>query len=227
MTKMKDYILSLVIILSIGFSAYSQIDKDQLALEVSKVDSENTMKLKAYIWKLHADVQGEDGNKTKLISEFKYNEDGQLDIKLVDAETNIKKKPGLRGKMQKNAVESKVEYLTKAMKYALTYTYMSKGQLLDFFDKAELSEKGGVITAKGHNIYVEGDELIILIDAETKLYINKRFSTLMDEDPISGEVNYDTFKSSGVNHVTTTKLYMPAENISIVGENKDYTVRID
>jgi len=59
------------------------------------------------------------------------------------------------------------------------------------------------------------------------LYLSKNFSTKMNEDPISGEVEYDTFKSSGVNHITTTKLNMPAENVSIVGENKDYTVRIN
>jgi hypothetical protein len=224
---MKKNITLFVCFITIGLSAHSQIDKDQLALEVSKVDADNTSKLKEYIWKLHADVMGEDGNKTTLISEFQYDEAGELNIRLVDGETNIKKKPGLRGKMQQNAIESKVDYIAKAMKYALTYTYMSKGQLLDFFDKAEVTEKDGVITAKGNNIYVNGDELTINIDSESKLYLNKRFSTKMGEDPISGEVQYDTFKSSGVNHITTTKLNMPAENVSIAGENKDYTIRVD
>jgi len=224
---MKSRIILFVCLITSGLSAYSQIDKDQLALEVSKVDADNTAKLKEYIWKLHADVTGDDGAQTTLISEFQYNESGELNIRLVDGETNIKKKPGLRGKMQKNAIESKVEYVAKAMEYALAYTYMSKGQLLDFFDKAEISQKDGVITAKGSNIYVAGDDLTIKIDAKSKLYLSKKFSTKMNEDPISGEVEYDTFKSSGVNHITTTKLNMPAENVSIVGENKDYTVRID
>ena len=129
--------------------------------------------------------------------------------------------------MQQNAIESKVDYVAKVMNYALAYTYMSKGQLIDFFGKAEVTEKNGVITAKGKNIYVEGDDLTINIDADSKLYLSRRFSTKMDEDPISGEVEYDTFKSSGVNHISTTRLNMPSENISIAGENKDYTIRID
>lgn len=224
---MKTNIGLFVCFITIGLSAHSQIDKDQLALEVSRVDADNTEKLKEYIWKLHADVTGEGGNKTTLISEFQYDETGELNVRVVDGETNIQKKPGVRGKMQQNAIESKVEYVGKAMKYALAYTYMSKGQLLDFFDKAEVTEKDGIITAKGNNIYVEGDDLTINIDAESKLYLSKRFSTKMNEDPISGEVEYDTFKSSGVNHITTTKLNMPAENVSIVGENKDYTIRIE
>jgi hypothetical protein len=224
---MKNNIMLFVCFITVGLSAQSQIDKDQLALEVSKVDADNTEKLKEYIWKLHADVLGEGGNKTTLISEFKYDEAGELNIKVVDGETNIQQKRGVRGRMQKNAIEDKVEYVASAMKYALAYTYMTKGQLLDFFDKAEVTEKDGVITAKGKNIYVAGDELTINIDAESKLYLNKRFSTKMNEDPISGEVQYDTFTSSGVNHITTTELEMPAQNVKIEGENKDYTIRID
>jgi len=224
---MKKIITLFVCLITVELSAHAQIDKDQLALEVSKVDAENTEKLKEYIWKFYADVLGEGGNKTTLISEFQYNEAGELSIRLVDGETNIEKKPGVRGKMQQSAIESKVEYVANAMKYALAYTYMTKGQLLDFFDKAKVSEKEGMIIAKGKNIYVDGDELTINIDAESKLYISKSFSTKMNNDPISGEVQYDTFQSSGVNHITTTKLNMPVESVKVIGENKDYTKRVD
>jgi len=224
---MKKNILLFAACLAFSLSGFSQINKEQLALDVSKVDAENTEKLKEYVWKLHADVFGEGGNKTTLISEFQYDEAGELNIRLVDGETNIKKKPGLRGKMQQNAIEDKAEYIAKAMQYALSYTYMTKGQLLDFFDKAEVTESNGVITAKGKDVYVAGDELTINIDAETKLYLSKSFTTKMNTDLIAGEVQYDTFKSSGVNHITTTKLDLPAQSVKVEGENKDYTIRVD
>ena len=224
---MKKSMLLFVAFLAFSLSGFSQIDKDQLALEVSKVDAENTEKLKEYVWKLHADILGEGENKATLISEFKYDDNGELNINLVGGETNIQKKPGIRGKLQKNAIEGKVDYVAKAMQYALSYTYMTKGQLLDFFDKAEVIEKNGVLIATRKDIYVAGDELTIHIDAETKLYLSKSFFTKMDADPISGEVQYDTFKSSGVNHITTTKLDLPTESVKIEGENKDYTIRVN
>ena len=56
-----------VCLIAFGLSGHSQIHKDQLALEISRVDADNTEKLKEYIWKLHADVLGEGGNKTTLI----------------------------------------------------------------------------------------------------------------------------------------------------------------
>lgn len=216
-----------VCLITIGLSAHSQVDKDQFALEVSKVDAENTEKLKEYIWKFHAEVLGEAGNKITLISEFQFDEEGELNIRLVDGETTIEKKPGVRGKMQQNAIEDKAGYVAQAMKFSLAYTYMTKGQLLDFFDKAELTEKEGVITVKGKNIYMDGDELTITLDAESKLYLSKSFYTRMNNDSIFGEVEYEKLKSSGVNHITTTKLDMPAETVRILGENKDYTIRID
>ena len=223
----KNVLLFIMAFLTFSLSGFSQIDKDQLALEVSKVDAENLEKLKAYTWKLHADISGEGGNKTTLISEFRFDEKGDLNINVVDGETNIKQKPGIRGKMQQNAIENKLEYVSKAMEHSLAYTYMSKGQLLDFFDKAELSEKDSVIIANGKNIYVEGDQLTIHIDAKTKYYLSKSFSTKLGADPFNGELKYDTFKSSGVNHVSITKLEMPSEKITINGENKDFTIKID
>jgi len=224
---MKNNIFLCVVFLINSLSGIAQINKDQLALTVSKVDAENTEKLKAYIWKFHADVSGDGGNKSTFVSEFSFDENGDLTINVVDGETNIEKKPGVRGRMQQNAIADKMSYVSKTMKYTLAYTYMSKGQLIDFFDKAQVTEKDGVLIAIGKNIYVEGDQLTIRMDAESKHYLSKSFSTKMGEDPITGEVKYQTFTSSGVNHISTTKLQMPAERISIDGENKDYTIRVD
>lgn len=224
---MKHYLTLFVCLFAFGLSTHAQTEKDKLALEVSKVDTENTEKLKAYIWKFHALVMGEGDNRTTLVSEFSYDESGALNVQVVDGETTIKKKPGIRGKIQENAIEDKMDYVAKALRYALTYTYMTKGQLLDFFDKAELTESRGVLVATAKNIMVDGDELTIEIDMETKRYLKKSFSSKLGEDQISGEVEYEVFKTSGVNHISTTTLHLPAEGIHIEGENKDYTIRID
>lgn len=224
---MKKTTVFLLAIATCSFTAFAQIDKDKLALEVSKVDAENTEKLKAYIWKFHAVVLGEGGNKTTLISEFQYDKKGDLIITAVGGETNIDRKPGVRGIAQQNAMESKLAYVSNAMKYSLAYTYMTKGQLLDFFDKAQVAEKDGVIIAKGGDVYVKGDQLTIRIDAKSKYFLSKTFSSKLGEDSINGEVQYEAFKSSGVNHISTTRLEMLVEKITLDGENKDYTIRVE
>jgi len=217
-----------IAVLGLGFSttALAQVDKDQLALEVSKVDAENINRLKEYVWKLHSVISGEGGSKTTLISEFQFDEKGELQVTVIDGETNIEQKKGARGKAQQSAMQSKLEYVGNAMKLGMAYTYMTKGQLLDFFDKAEIREENGVIVAVGKNVYVQGDELTIRLDAKTKFFLSKSFTTKMGSVPVQGELKYATFESSGVNHVSTIQLKLPTEHVTIDGENKDYTIRV-
>ena len=203
----------------------AQIDKDQLALTINKADEENTEKLKAYIWKRKSDVSVDGAVKLTTITEFSYDATGKLQAKIVDAESSVKKKPGVRGAVQKNAAEDKMDYVGKALELSLAYTYMTKGQLLDFFSKATVTEKGGIIEATGSDVYVKGDKLTILIDSATKLYLNKKFSSLLGKDPIDGEIKYEKF-SSGVNHGSSTILNMPAQKMKIDAKNQDYSQRV-
>jgi hypothetical protein len=218
-------LFSLLIAVGSITSVTAQIDKDQLALDVSKADAANTEKLKAFIWKRHstATVNGE--VKATTITEFSFDDTGALKATPVDAQSSIKQKPGLRGRVQENAMESSMDYVENALKLSLAYTYMSKGQLLDFFSKATITEKDGVLEAIGQDVYVKGDKLTVLIDAKTKLYTNKKFSSLLGKDPIDGEIKYELF-SSGINHGAETVLNLPAKKATIDAKNQDYSQRV-
>jgi len=215
------YVLSICI----SLSAAAQIDKEQLALAISKADDANTEKLKAYVWKRKSDVAVNGQNKLTTITEFSFDNSGKLEAKLVDAETSVKQKRGLRGRAQKNAAEGKMDYVGKALELSLAYTFMSKGQLLDFFSKATVTEKDNIIEATGEDIYVKGDKLIIHLDKKTNLYLDKTFSSLLGKDPIDGQIKFEKF-SSGVNHGSVTVLNMPAQKMKINAVNQDYTQRV-
>jgi len=43
---------------------------------------------------------------------------------------------------------------------------------------------------------------------------------------LSGEILYDTFKD-GTSHGSTTTLTMPAQGMTIVAKNQDYTIRVE
>jgi hypothetical protein len=222
---MKQKVIMLFSLLLIVMAGFAQADKEQLALAISKADDANTEKLKAYIWKRKSDVSIGGEHKLTTLTEFSFDEQGKLQAKMVDAETSVKKKPGLRGKMQENAAEDKLDYVGKSLELALAYTFMTKGQLLDFFEKATVTEKDGMIEATGENVNVQGDKLTILVDKKTNLYTKKIFSSLLGKDPVSGEINYEKF-SSGVNHGSTTILNMPAQKIKIDAKNQDYSQRV-
>ncbi len=218
-------LLSLSLLFFVLQVTHAQTDKDKLALAINAADEANTQKLKSYIWKRKSDVSIDGQVKLTTITEFSFDDQGKVQAKLVDAESSVKQKPGVRGKMQQSAAEDKAAYVQKALELALAYTFMTKGQLMDFFSKATVTDKGDSLEATGENVYVQGDKLTIIIDKKSNLYIRKTFSSLLGKDAVSGDVNYEKF-SNGVNHNSTTVLDMPAQKMKINAINQDYSQRV-
>ncbi len=219
--------LALLFILSIVASstAIAQVDKEQLALTISKAEEANTAKLKEYIWKRKSEVAIDGQVKLTTVSEFSFDEKGELQTQIIDAQSDVKQKKGVRGNMQEKAIEEKTDYVQKALEISLAYTFMSKGELLDFFSKATVTEKDGILEATGENVYIKGDKLTVLVDPKTNLFIKKTFSSFLDKDPIGGELKYEKF-SNGTNHGTTTVLDLPAQKMKINSVNDNYTLRV-
>lgn len=215
----------LVVFIFLNLTAAAQIDTEQLSLDISKADAANTEQLKNFIWKRYSTVIVNSEPKLNTVTEFSFDETGKLVTKLIDSETTVKQKPGIRGQIQQNAAEENMDYVQKALELSMAYTFMSKGQLLDFFSKATVTEKDGIIEATANDIYVKGDMLTIRVESSTKLFLQKKFSSLLENDPVSGEINYAKF-SSGVSHGSTTVLNLPSKKAVINAENKDYSQRV-
>lgn len=223
--KITKLTLLLFVIFIGNFNLQAQIDKEKLALDISKAEEANHQKLKEYVWKRRSDVFIESQLKLTTITEFSFTPEGKLETKIVDAETTVKKKPGLRGQAQANAVEDKVEYIEKALTLALDYTFMTKGEMLDFISKATVTEKNGQLEAVADNVHVNGDRLLVRIDPKTHLFAYKEFTSLLGKDKIEGKLNYEKF-SNGTNHLSVTTLNLPAQKMNIDAKNQDYTIRI-
>jgi len=226
MTTMKTKICTVLLSLIVLSSAYAQIDKDALSLSISKAEEANNQKLKQYTWKRNSDVFIDSQLKLTTLTLFSFSTDGKLETKIIDAETTVKKKPGVRGAMQKNAAEDKLDYIEKALALSLKYAFMSKGELLDFISKAKVTEKNGLIEAIGYDVVVKGDRLLILVDPKTYLYTYKEFSSLLGADKVDGKLNYEKF-SNGTNHGSTTMLNMPVQKMAIEAKNIDYSIRVN
>jgi hypothetical protein len=221
---MKTIIFIMISFISIS-SALAQVDKEKLALETSKADALNNEKLKAFIWKRNTDVMVNGELKLTTVTELSFDDQGKLLVRLIDSESTVKNKPGIRGRIQDNAIEENLDYVGKALELAIAYTYMSKGQLLDFFDKGTVTEAGNMVQVTAKDVYIKGDSLAVVIDSATGFFVSKHFSSLLDQDPISGEITYETF-SSGINHSTGSVMNLPAKKARIEAINQDYSQRI-
>ncbi|GMQ24804.1 hypothetical protein Aoki45_14860 [Algoriphagus sp. oki45] len=222
---MKKSTLALALFfLSIAF-AQAQIDKESLSLEISRAEEENRNQLKEYIWKRRSDVFIESQLKLTTITEFSFDPQGKLVTKIIEAKTTVEKKPGLRGKAQASAAEDKIEYIQKALALSMDYAMMSKGELLDFFDKATVTEKEGFIEAVATGVRIPGDRLLVRIDPETLLFTYKEFNSLLGNDRVEGTLSYSYF-SNGTSHLESTSLNLPAQKMTIESANQDYTIRV-
>ena len=222
--KLQTFLTLLIGIIALNVTAQ---DKDALSIAISKAEDANLQKLKAYIWKRKSDVLMDGQVKLTTITEYSFDATGKLQAKLVDAESSVKKKPGLRGRAQESAIEDKAQYVAKALDLSIQYAYMSKGQLIDFFSKAVVTKKeDGTLVAVAESLYVQGDKLTVNIDPATNLFKYKEFKSLLGKDPIDGQINYEKF-SSGVDHVSTTMLNLPAQKMKINATNQDYSQRVN
>ena len=206
-------------------SLFAQLDTDQYALDVSKADAANTEQLKAFIWKRHASATVDGEVKATVINELSFDETGKIQVTNIDSQSSVQPKRGVRGRVQENAMEDNTDYVEKALEMAIAYTYMSKGQLLDFFGKATITDAGDKYEITGANVFVEGDALTVVVENATNLFLSKKFSGMLGEDPISGEITYAKF-SSGVSHGSETVMNLPGKNAVINAKNQDYTARI-
>ena len=222
---MKKLSIILLFLIGLGLTAFAQLDRDQLSLDISKADAANMEQLKAFIWKQESVVTVDGEHKLTVLNEFSIGEDGKVSVTNIDSDTDVKQKRGVRGRIQANAAEDNLDYVQKALDLAIEYSFMTKGQLLDFFSSADITEKDGVIEATGTNIFVKGDKLTVQVESATKLFLKKEFSTLMGDDPISGEIVYGKF-SSGISHATTSMLNLPAKKAVINSKNKDYVQKV-
>ena len=217
--------LSLILSIFVGLSTFAQVDRDQLSLDISEADAANTEKLKAFLWKKASVVTIDGEEKMNMLNEISIGEDNKINVTNLDAQTSVKQKRGIRGKIQQSTAENNSEYMQGAIEHALAYIYMSKGQLLDFFSKAEITDKDGVLEATASDIFVKGDKLTVKVESATKLFLYKKFSSTMGEDPISGEIKYKKF-TTGVSHVTESTLNLPAKKAVIKSSNRDYVQKV-
>ena len=71
------------------------------------------------------------------------------------------------------------------------------------------------------DVLVQGDVANYVINDSTKLLMSIKFSSKMNDKPISGSVNFKTM-DDGTNRPVQTEIAIPSETLKITTENLDY-----
>lgn len=180
----------------------SSKDPGQWALIYSDNLQKNRKGLADYTWEYRVEVV-EDG-KLLFVDRLaaNYGVDGTIETVRVDQELKIKERQGLLMKagQEKRLAEvgRKIQVLKKMIS---SYVYMSRGEVVDFFENAEVTEAVGIDNAlrvDGEDVLVEGDSVTLYGDRATAFPIQLIFSAPYDDKTwIKGDVKFRILSQLG------------------------------
>jgi hypothetical protein len=204
----------------------AQANKTNLSLQVSAAAAANRAQLAGYVWS--RTVQVFDGGVLKLttVSSMAVGSDGKIVTTAVTSTPAEKLPGGIRGDIAKKKIEDLKKYVEDAVQVSVSYLYLSKGKMVDFFDGAGITEAGNTITVKGSNVNKPNDQLVLNFTKGSYAYISQTFnSTVTSGDAISGTINYQTF-SNGLTAINNGELDLPAKNLKLMISNTNYAKKL-
>ena len=218
-------IIALALLFSVNNNCLAQTDPTQMSLSISKAYTQNLEELKKYVWKRKTDLYIDTQRVATVTTDVSFDANGKGVVKVVDVQSYMDKKPGIRGNIQENKAEEMADYYGKALQQSAQYLFMSKGDLVDFFDKAKIDETGVDLVVAAKDVYVKGDELILTVEKKTMLLKKQQYKTLMGADPVNGDMTYKKY-DNGLNTVSNMNISMPAKKLSGKATNYDFAKKL-
>ena len=167
-------------------------DQAELGLRYAKVQQESLELIKQYTWQSSTKVTKAGEIKVEVTVDNRLNEKGEMVQEVESAEVNARRKRGMRGRAQDEQLAAGEAFLEKVAATTGAYIFMSKGQEVDFFDKATITDGTGtdagktVVTAAG--VLSSGDTVTKHIDPATLHPSKILFTTTIDGTAVTGEV---------------------------------------
>ncbi len=177
-------------------------DPAQWALIYSEVLHKNRELLKDYSWQYRVEVQ----ENARLLYidhlDARYGADGRIETIRLSQDLQVKPRQGPLLKAGQEAklreVEAKIETLKK---HIGDYVYMTRGQVVDFFDKAKKTEAIGYDNAlrlDAEDVLTKGDSITLFGDKSTAFPIYLAFTVPLDEQTgIRCEVHFRHLRQLG------------------------------
>ena len=216
----KKIILS---ILAFGLVALSfGQDNVSIAIKVADAQSENYENLKNFSWKRSVTMFHNGEQKYKRMLQLRYNSKGEIESVVLGEESNVQKQKGpMRGKKQQGAIEQDTELINKSLTMVFGYIYMSKGQLVDLYDKNTVEDKGQSYVVNATDVLEKGDNVIYTLDKETLLFESVELTSSVDGQALKSTMKFGN-QSDGANHPSVSELEIPGRGIVVNTESFDF-----
>lgn len=201
-------------------------NKTDLSLKVSAAAAANHAKLANYVWSRTVQVFIGGELKNTIVSSLTLGADGKI-VATATTSTPASSIPkGIRGDIARKKIADMKDYVDNAIKVSMSYLYLNKGQMVNFFDAGGIAESGNVITITGSNVNQPNDQLTLNVARGTLAYVSQSFkSTVSNGDAVSGTINYKTF-NNGLTAINNGELDLPAKNMKLMLTNSNYAKKL-
>ena len=224
MKALRLSLVALVLVVLAGTAPFAQEGKtnsDDMALRVADAQKANQAALARYSWKVKTNLTKEGGTQASSVTEMRFNSEGKVDATTITAESNVQQQPGLRGRRQEAALDDFAAYLERVMKQASQYIFMSRGTLVDVFDRGKLTEGKESVDLAAGDLFAKGDKLAMSFDPASSLALKLDFTTTLDQDTITGVVTFARMEN-GPNKPAKFELSIPGQKLTITSETYDW-----
>jgi hypothetical protein len=197
------------------------VAEDDLATAVADAQKANLVTLAKFSWRVKSELSVEGQSKAATVTAMQFGPDGKLEVVQISAESTEEEKGGLRGRRQDKKKEDHAEYLKQVLDQSFKYIFLSKGTLVDVFDRGKVTETEGGVQVAVTGLMVEGDELSMSIDPSSKLVTKLNFKTSIEEDTIQGTVSLSKMEN-GPNRPETLELEIPSKQMKIQSQTSSW-----
>jgi hypothetical protein len=221
---MKTLLLLLFGLIMLVPASYSQVDKTQMSLDVTKKYQQNIGQLAQLTWKRKTEGFVDGKMAMSSLSSVTLGPDGKLNAVEIQKQSYVAKKRGLRGAVQAGVVSDINEYVRNAVELVNKYIFLSQGQMIDLFNKGTLSVLGSSLQAEGFNLLLQGDHINYKFDQSSLLYQSQDVSTILNGDPVKAVVKYETL--NGINRVNSVVIDLAGPKVKIKLTNFEYAKKL-
>ena len=206
-------------------SVAQDFDPAIIALEANKAKAENVEIFKSYSWKRRTEFSKNNEAQITIIDQVRFNHQGEHEITNLSSQSHVEKKKGPGSKKHNKGIEAERKLMENALVSSWSYIELSKGEMVDFFDKASITKGEGemseTVVVHGKNVRTHHDELTCYLDGSSMLNRAIKFNSEVDGVAYDGEVNFNKMED-GPNYPARTVINIPDKNLKIVSETFDF-----
>jgi hypothetical protein len=214
--------VSFVVLLAAFVTAQTPDERAAIAKKFAASAQANAAALKAYSWQMRIAVTLKGDPKPPKLYQMRFDMDGKIEKTELTAEQSAPRERGLKGRIIEKKEKEAKEWAGKLGDLVKQYLTPSPDVLKKFFGTATpVATPGGLIQIYGVNVIVPGDKMVYELDPNTQKLTRFMFNTVLDGDPVDGQVEFASL-SAGPNYAARTTVNVPAKQVSALIENFNY-----